>query len=325
MLKNSKDLDSVKDAILRGDAFTLLGHTIPDGDCVGAVTAMLWALKAMGKEVTAVIEDEVPKTYRFLPGVDQIGSESSLPRLHRCHIYLDCATRDRVGAKLLGHLTRCDTVINIDHHISNERYGDFNLVDGKASSTCEIIFNLLKSMDVLITGEIAVSLYCGIVMDTGSFQYPSTTPSTHRAVAELLESGFNYDQVRTNLFESKSRVEVAMQKKALESLEFSDDGRVAYMVLSHRDLQELGAVGQHFEGTINLARNIENVEVALLFREIEPGRVKVGFRSKLRVDVNRLAAEWGGGGHQRAAGAEIEGDLNTVKETVLNKVLAGLS
>lgn len=317
---NSDELETVARALIQQKKFTLLGHSIPDGDCVGAVIAMMWALANMGKDVNAIIEDGVPSTYRFLNGSERISSISNLPDINDCLVYLDCATGERVGDRLSGLIPSRAVVINIDHHVSNGGYGTENLVDAGASSTCEIVFRLLKKMNLPITIDIATPLYCGIVMDTGSFQYSNTTPETLRIAAELLEYGVDIDLVRNRLFESKSRVEVNLQKKALDSLEFSKDGRIASMHLSYDDLAQLGAVHLHFEGTINMARNIEDVEVALLFREIEPGVIKVGFRSKQLVDVNRIAAEWGGGGHKRAAGATLRGELEAVKKLVLLKV-----
>jgi phosphoesterase RecJ-like protein len=314
------DIDAVVKALLEQESLTVLGHCIPDGDCVGSVTAMVWALRNIGKEVNAIIEDGVPAMYRFLNGTATISSVSNPPRINGCLVYLDCATPERVGDKLAQVLPRARPIINIDHHVSNKGYGTVNLVDAQASSTCEIIFRLLKNMNVPITVDIATPLYCGIVMDTGSFQYSSTSPVTHRIAADLLELGIDQDLVRTHLFESKTMLEIALQKAALASLQFSAEGRIASMQLSYEVLRELGAIGQHFEGTINLARSIENVEAALLFREIEPGLVKVGFRSKQFLDVNRVAGEWGGGGHKRAAGATLHGELESVKRTVLSRV-----
>ncbi|MGE5543578.1 MAG: DHH family phosphoesterase [Bacillota bacterium] len=314
------ELDTVAEVLSQQESLTVLGHYIPDGDCVGSVTAMVLALKNMGKRVTAIIEDGVPGIYRFLKGTETISSLTNLPRINGCLVYLDCAAPERVGDKLAGHLHHAGTIINIDHHVSNPGFGNYNLVDINASSTCEIVFCLLKRMNIPITVDIATPLYCGMVMDTGRFQYSSTSPTTHRLAAELLEAGVDLDLVRSRLFESKTRMEITLQKLALDSLEFSTDGRIASMQLSHAELSRIGAVGQHFEGIIDMARNIENVEVALLFREIQPGVVKVGFRSKQLLDVNQLAGEWGGGGHQRAAGATLQGELESVKRIVLAKV-----
>jgi len=314
------ELDTLAECLLRQGSLTVVGHSIPDGDCVGAVTAMLWALKNMGKDVNAIIEDGVPATYRFLKGTENISSLNNIPHINDCLVYLDCATPERVGDELAGLLPRVSTIINIDHHISNPGFGSHNLVDVNASSTCEIVYRLLKRMNTPITVDIATPLYCGIVMDTGSFQYSSTSPATHRLAADLLEAGVDLDLVRTRLFESKTILEIELQKIAMDSLEFSEDGRIASMQLSYDELSKLGAVGQHFEGIINMARNIENVEAALLFREIKPGMIKVGFRSKQSLDVNRVASEWGGGGHKRAAGATLQGELESVKKLVLAKV-----
>ncbi|MGI6513441.1 MAG: bifunctional oligoribonuclease/PAP phosphatase NrnA [Syntrophomonadaceae bacterium] len=317
---NSAELETAARALMQQKRLTLLGHSIPDGDCVGAVTALMWALANMGKDVNAIIEDGVPPTYRFLNGSERISSLIDLPPIYDCLVYLDCATRERVGERLSRLIPPAATVINIDHHISNQGYGTVNLVDAGASSTCEIVFYIIKRLNSPITIDIATSLYCGIVMDTGSFQYSNTSPRTHQIAAELLQYGVDMDLVRTRLFESKSRVEVSLQKTALDSLEFSKDGRIASMHLSYDDLTRLGAVDLHFEGTINMARSIEDVEVALLFREIEPGVIKIGFRSKQEVDVNRIAGVWGGGGHKRAAGATLRGELEAVKKVVLLKV-----
>ena len=137
---NSAELETAARALMQQKRLTLLGHSIPDGDCVGAVTALMWALANMGKDVNAIIEDGVPPTYRFLNGSERISSLIDLPPIYDCLVYLDCATRERVGERLSRLIPPAATVINIDHHISNQGYGTVNLVDAGASSTCEIVF-----------------------------------------------------------------------------------------------------------------------------------------------------------------------------------------
>jgi len=314
------ELDNFFGVLAQRDEWTIVGHAIPDGDCIGAVTAMGLVLKSMGKKVSILVEDGLPARYEFLPGSLMVGSLAELPRIFDARIYLDCADLERIGERTLNILPEASITVNIDHHISNTRFGHINLVDEKASSTCEVIYCLLKQLNLPITKDMATSLYCGVVMDTGSFQYASTSPSTHRMAAEFLELGIDLNHIGTNLYESKTRQEIMVIKMALSSLDTSPDGRLAWMELGYQELLEISAENLHFEGVINLARSIKDVEVAMLFRETEPGSVKVGFRSKGAVDVNRIARNWGGGGHIRAAGASLSGDLPTVKELVISKV-----
>lgn len=312
--------EGLSQALFSVDGWTVLGHSIPDGDCIGSVTALGLALESLGIKVSLVVEDGVPAMYRFLAGTQSIHSVEDLPQIYAGRIYVDCATAERIGDKLLPILPPGSITINIDHHVSNSMFGDINLVDPESSSTCEILLQVLAGLGVAIDQDIASSIFCGLVMDTGSFQYSNTSPATLRAAADLLEAGIDLDRIRTGLFESKSRTEMEVIKLALGSLQYTHQGRVAWLELSCQELLRIGSANLHFEGVINLARNVEGVEVALLFREIEPGLVKVGFRSKDKTDVNRIASIWGGGGHRKAAGATLHGSLAEVKDLVLTAV-----
>ncbi|MGE5422180.1 MAG: DHH family phosphoesterase [Ignavibacteriales bacterium] len=318
MILKTTDYEKMVEAILNEPKWTIVGHAIPDGDCVGAITAMILALEDQNLEVRAILEDGVPHMYRFLKGTDKIKSHQDAAELFDSVIYVDCAGPDRVGESLKEKLANSRLVLNIDHHISNNHFGDLALVDPAASSTCELLYNLINAMGVHINADIGTPLYCGMVMDTGSFQYTATKPLTMRIAADLLESGVDLDLVRSKLYESKSRIEVAVLEKALSSLTFNNDGSISWMKLTYEDMLHIGAVNQHFEGTINVARSIDGVEVAVLFREIEPGMIKIGLRSRGLVDVNKVASTWGGGGHRLAAGARLDGSM----ESVINQVVA---
>ncbi|MGE5397893.1 MAG: DHH family phosphoesterase [Chitinophagales bacterium] len=313
------DLNPVASVLQTYSQWTVVGHNIPDGDCIGAVIGLQNTLKQMGKDITSVIEEGVPSMYQFLDGWEHISTFQNPGLIHKNIIYVDCSDRQRVGEKLTTLLESAEFVVNIDHHVSNQKFGNINLVDEYASSTCELLFNLIKLLNISIGHEIATPLYCGIVMDSGRFQYSATRPETLETAAELLRSGVNLDLVRGRLFESKSKLEMTVTSAALETLSFSEDNRLAWMWLSNSVLSKLGAIGKHFEGIIDFARNVEGVEVAVLFREIEPGKIKIGIRSKGTIDANQAAALWGGGGHRRAAGAMLTGEIKDVIEQVTGR------
>lgn len=266
-----------------------------------------------------VLKDKVPPIYRYLPFADEI-KEPEQTADGRITIFLDCSDAERVGQEILALLPVNNCTINIDHHETNEFFGTYNFINPRAAATAEIIYELLKVMNVVITPVIANALYIGIVMDTGSFKYSNTTSNTFIIAARLLENGVNQGLARINLFESKSRREVLLLRLALQSLDFSDDGKIAWMTLPYQETADLDALDLHPEGIINYTRMIEGVEVGLLFRETSPGVVKIGFRSKNQIDVAALAGEFRGGGHKQAAGARMEGTLKQVKDTVITRV-----
>ncbi|MGE5371309.1 MAG: DHH family phosphoesterase [Solirubrobacterales bacterium] len=315
---------ALQQALAANPSWTVIGHNIPDGDCTGSVLAVFQGLKALGKQVTAVVEDGLPEMYHFLDGADQIGSLADMPGVAECIIYVDCADRNRVGEKLQRILPEPRLIVNIDHHVSNDFFGQVNLVDAEASSTCELVYRIFSDLGIAIDSRIAGPLYCGIVADTGGFQYLSTSPETHRVTAELLKKIDDLAHLRNRIYESKSRTELEVLRASLGSLRFSEDGRIAWMELSYDTLNQLGAVNKNYEGIINHARSVDSVEVAIMFREFEPGRVKIGFRSKGILDVNQLAAGFGGGGHPRAAGAQINGQLDHVRSQVIAAVKEAL-
>jgi phosphoesterase RecJ-like protein len=277
------------------------------------------ALAFMGKKVSMVLQDKVPSIYHYLRFSNKI-KEPEQPVQGEITIFLDCSDAQRVGSTALTLLPAHNCTINIDHHETNEFFGTYNFVNSRASATAEIIYDLLKVMNVKITPEIANPLYAGIVMDTGSFKYSNTTSNTFKIAGELLDNGVNQSSARINLFESKSRQEILLLRLALQSIDFSDDGKIAWMTLPFQETYDLKALDLHPEGIINYTRMIEGVEVGLLFRETSPGTVKIGFRSKNDVDVAALATEFDGGGHKQAAGARMEGTIEQVKNTIIARI-----
>ncbi|MCL4424838.1 MAG: bifunctional oligoribonuclease/PAP phosphatase NrnA, partial [Firmicutes bacterium] len=221
--------------------------------------------------------------------------------------------------------SRVALVVNIDHHGTNAGFGQYNYVDVQAAAVGEQIYELLRSMEVDISPAIATCLYTAIVTDTGSFRYESTRESTFRVAAELVRLGAKPAQVAENAFETRSLSSARLLGRALETLELTPDGKVAWLVISRAALEETGASDEETEGIINYARAIRGVEVGLLFRETGDGKVRVSLRSRHQVDVSRVASHFDGGGHPRAAGCTLSLPLNEAREKVITAVRGALA
>lgn len=313
----TKSLNKIAREIKKRDDYLLVGHAIPDGDCIGSLIGLYLGLLAMGKNVQILLQDAVPAIYRYLEGSDAVLRPEQLKETVRNVIFLDCSDEERTGERMVNILKERVFTINIDHHQSNTMFGNLNWVDNKSSSTAELVFELLQHLEVEITPDIANALYVGIIQDTGGFMHDSTSSATLRTGAELLDRGVNLDLIKLNLFESKSRTEVMLLSVALEHINFNASGKIAWMILNYEDVKAIAALDICPEGIINYTLMIKGVEVGLLFREISPGLIKIGFRSKGDVDVSALAAIFGGGGHRRAAGAKQEGSMEEAERQVI--------
>lgn len=311
------DLAKIARAIKKGDDYLLVGHSIPDGDCIGSLLGMYLGLLNLGKKVQILLQDPVPVIYRYLTGSEAVLHPEQLREPFQNVIFLDCSDPERTGNTVPGIVRNIKHTVNIDHHHSNTRFASLNYVDEHASSTAEIVLELLRKLKVEISPEIANALYIGIFQDTGGFQHNSTSSSTFRAAADLREKGADLDEIKLRLFESKSRAEIMLLCLALKNMNFTTNGKIAWMILNYDDVNAIGAIDICPEGIINYALTIKGVEVGLMFREISPGLIKVGFRSKGTVDVAAIAAEFGGGGHRRAAGARHDGTMEEAEREVV--------
>ncbi len=302
------------------DDFAIVGHSIPDGDSVGSILALYLGLSSLGKRVKIIMQDSLSSVYEYLPAIDRFCTPDEIDVMPENVILLDCSRLDRTGEKVLNRMHETKLIINIDHHQDNDMFGDYNYVNPLASSTAEIIYELLTIIEVEISNDLADCIFAGIVMDTGSFMNSNTSSTTMKLASMLLDKGADVDKARNNLLESKPHKEVLLLRQGLQHLEFYKNGRIALMKLPYEEVKHIDALEIHPEGTINYVRSIKGVEVALLFREVSPGLVKIGYRSKNEVDVAALANRLGGGGHKRAAGAQKQGSLDEVSRLVIEMV-----
>lgn len=310
------DWQKIISYLRKEEQIILLVHEKPDGDCLGSALALGLHLKDAGYLPLIYLPEPIPGTYAFLPGQELIEIHRNKQLLTgKQVIAVDCADPGRIQYSISS-----DTVvINIDHHCSNTSFGDFSIVDSGAAATGEIIFQLLKESPLAVSPKTATCLYVAILADTGSFCYSNTTAKTLHIAAELLELGADIESIRDNFFDKRPLVELLNIKLALTNLQFAGNNRLAWSALSYQELVENDLLHTDTDSVINLMRSVEGVEAAIIFRELEPGKIKVSFRSQKQLDVNMLAGEFGGGGHARAAGCSLDGELDTIITKVINR------
>ena len=307
------------------DSFLILTHYRPDGDAVGSQLALALLLKNLGKQVEAWNDDEVPAKFRFLPHSNLITRPPAEPKDFDVVIAIDTSTWQRVGSTAQRIRTR-KHFVNIDHHVSNEKFAEVNWIVPKAPASGQIAFDLIKHGGFKLTREIATCLFAAISTDTGSFSYGSTTSESLRAAAELVDTGINVGEICRHVYESYPYARLMLLQKALAHLQLADRNRVAYTWVTTEMFEESGAKREDTEGLIDYARAIDGVLVAILFEETtEPGKTRISLRSKHpKLDVNSVARRFGGGGHREAAGARISGEPREIEGRVLAAVSEAL-
>jgi len=310
-------IPKIADLIRQGRRFLVASHESPDGDAIGSTLAMSHALRALGKEVTTFNQDPVPKNFRFLPGSESIVDR--LPEQARFDVgfILDAGELRRAGNHLSRH---CELLVNIDHHPYSEHLGPCDLLDIEASATGALVYRVLTELQVTLTEEMAVCIYTAVLSDTGSFRYSNANPEAFHIAAEMVGLGIDPWYVASGLYESQDAARLRLLAKALATLTLSRCGRMASVTVTDGMMEEAGATVEHTDGFVNYPRSVRGVEVALFFRQVSADSYKVGFRSKGTIDVGALARELGGGGHHNAAGAMVEGDIESIRREVFARL-----
>jgi bifunctional oligoribonuclease and PAP phosphatase NrnA len=311
----------IAEAINQAHRIAILSHVRPDGDAIGSQLALTLSLQQMGKEVFAWNEDGLPESFRFLDKSDLIQRPPSDPQEFDLAIALDTASQQRLGTALQA-IRHANRWVNIDHHISNPGYGDLVYIDPVAPATGQIVYEFLLAENLPLTPAAADGLYTAISTDTGSFRYANTTARTFEIASELIKIGVHAAAIANKLYESYPKRRVLLLGEILPKAEFAAGDRIASLVLTNETKERLGIQPDDIDGLIDSVRAVEPVVVALFFEELPEGKVRLSMRSKDdRVDVNKICGEFGGGGHPRAAGARIRGNLKEVSSKVLQRVL----
>ena len=317
-------LSQIAKFILESKKIGITYHVSPDGDAVGSVLALFNALKSLNKDCYIISKDTLSKNLKFLKGSDEITGEITEPVDETdIVVVLDCGNLERVSANLKEFT---GTIVNIDHHLSNDKYGDVNYIDSNAAATAEIVFELLNLMGISFEKEnsvikdIGTCMYTSIVTDTGAYRHSNVTERTHKISATLKKIGVDNTFIYQSLFDNKDFSRIKLIGKALSNMQLILNGKVALLEIDKNFTADLGIDIGDTSDIISYGLQIKGVEVTLLLKEVEDG-VKASLRAKSYVDVRKIAEVFGGGGHIRASGIKIKNmSMEEAKYEILNEI-----
>ena len=307
MVNLSKELENAK-------TIAISGHIRPDGDCIGSVMGLFLYIKNSKPDATVrAFLEEPADIFSCIKDVEELENAEYCDETFDVFFCLDCDKIRLGAAEHLFDSAKC--TINIDHHVSNPGCGDYNYIVPKASSTCELVFDLLDKK--FIDREVAMALYIGIIHDTGVMQYSNTAPKTLRIVADLLEFGFDFPRLIDETFYEKTLMQTQISAKVMSECRLFLDGKVAFGNVTKETMDAYGAKSHDLDGIVNQLRLIKGVEVGLFMYELPTGEQKVSLRSRSYVNVAKICESFKGGGHVRAAGCTVSMDVETALKEIL--------
>jgi phosphoesterase RecJ-like protein len=315
-----QDLDSLAETLKREDNFIIATHVMPDGDTIGSVLALGLLLRKMGKQVAMCWPEEVtvPPHYRFVPGINELTKPERCPAAAHVFVAVDCANIQRLG-KLQENAGRADILINLDHHRDNTKFGKINLVSEKCSASAEIIYELAKRLDSNFDRDIAICLYVGLVTDTGRFQYGNTSDRSFEMALDLVRRGVSPKYIFENVYENFSYSALKLLGRVLAQAQILPEANLIYSVITNKDLGETNTTMEETDNFIDYLRTVKAADVAVIFKEMSDGTVKVSMRSK-RMDVALVAEKFGGGGHPNAAGFSSSKDTAEILQNIVREI-----
>ena len=301
------------------DNYLVSGHVRSDGDALGSQLAFSFLLKKLGKRAQVVCDEGALPDYQFLPGSDQVGSSpGDLKKDYSAVFTFDSGSWGRLERISAALPREKITVVNVDHHASNERFGDLNWIDPTFSSSGEMVWELVKASGVKPDRAIATCIYTAIVTDTGRFSFSNTTIETHLNASELLDYGVKPAEIHKALFRQKTPEHLRFTAEVLGRIQMTAGGRVGWLVISKDLCERTGYTPGDTQEFIDQVKSIKNLQIAVLLRETdEPGKVKVSWRTDPGFDGITLASKWGGGGHPRASGATYRGTIADAEREVI--------
>jgi phosphoesterase RecJ-like protein len=316
-----QQLITAKKFIQSNDDFLVVSHLDPDGDATSSTLAVSWMLKQLNKKFTMINQSSTPDKFNFLWGFEGIidYTKNAPARTFEYVISVDCADFSRIG-QVKALFTGSTQILNIDHHRTNDYYGASQLIKEDAAATAEVLYDLAMELDIHWSTELGNSIYTGILTDTGGFRYANTTPKVMRIAGEMLQLGVNGNDLADRLLEKLTFSHVILLQKTLSTLAFSEDKKISWVCVTLQDIAEANASNEDLEGLVNYPRNIEGIEVGILFKEVDDNKYKVSMRSAGIADVALIAKSFGGGGHYRAAGCTLDGNLQEIITKVVKEV-----
>jgi phosphoesterase RecJ-like protein len=309
-------IQDIAHAIRSRQRFVLSSHARPDGDSIGSQLAMVYALRALGKSAIAVNADAAPPPLMQFPGVPDIQIAPAVEGEFDAAIIMECSDLARTGVSGLDR----SFVINIDHHPGNTGFGQLMWFDSSAAACGEMVFDLVKTLGVPLSREIATHIYLAILTDTGSFHYSSISPRTFEICRETLEAGVDPVLVARNVYDSNSMGRLKLFGAVLSAMQIDATGRIAIVYLDHDMAREAGGTYEDTEGLINLPLTVKEIEAVVFFKQIEGEQYRVSMRSKGDIDVGGVAKTFGGGGHKNAAGCTVSGAIDALQKLFVAKI-----
>ncbi len=309
-------LSQVAETLKNAPSVFIAAHVMPDGDCVGSQLALAHALRALGKRVTLSIDDRVPESLNFLTGFKEIAPRE--PGNENVFVYIDGSDSKRYGKALNREKTGARPIILIDHHATNEPFGDLNLVDRNAASTAEIVYDIIRALDVPISTTIAQALLTGIVTDTLGFRTTSTTPETLEKAMMLVRCGGSIPEIIDRVYNRRSYNALRVVGYALANAQL--EGDVIWSAVDLKTQQALAVNGNGTSGIVNQLLTVAEARIAFFIVEKEDGRGDLSIRARDNLDISRVAQRLGGGGHKQAAGAMLPPPFSTAPQRVLDAI-----
>lgn len=311
--------NQLEDLIKNSAKILIMTHINPDGDALGSASSMYTTIyNKFKKKADILLIGHLPNCYKFLPNIENAKYELDLSVVYDLVITLDVASLDRLANnKIL--FDKAIKKINIDHHKTNNNFGDFNVVEPKASSTGEVLLKIYNELDWQISLDSAIGLYTAILTDTGGFRYENTSENVFISAAQLVKIGINPNEIYKNCYEKKSKDFVMFQNSCINKAEFLFDNKVAYTTVYKKDLEKYQAKDDFTEGLVESLRAIDSTEIAFIAKEIDSKSTKISMRSKT-TDVAAICAEYGGGGHTFAAGCLVKNSIDKAVKKILNTI-----
>lgn len=312
------ELDRLAAHIRGGRRFLLSSHQRPDGDAIGSAVGMALALREMGKSADVVMDAIPPHFLQPFPAVDGIRIAPSVDETADASIVMECSSLDRTGVRGLDR----SPILNIDHHVGNTQYGQINWVDESAAACSELVFTLIETLGVPLTGGVATHIYLGLLTDTGSFHFSHITPRSFEIARRCVEAGADPQWIARTHYDSSTLARVKIFGAVLNGMRLDDSGRVALLTATRETVTGAGGSYDDTDGIINFPLTVKDIQAVALFKDAGPGDWRVSMRSKGNVDVGAIARSYGGGGHKNAAGCSAKGELEQLHGTFLALLIA---
>ena len=310
------EVDQLRELCERHQQIMVLGHKDADGDTLGCSLAFGEALRALGKQVSIVMPHPLSQKYAWMPGFDQVADRPADGADIKLVLFFDAGNIARSGSAA-EHIPPRAAIVNVDHHPSNSRFGDVNIIDAEASAVGQMCLDMLEHFGWRITPTMATNLYTALMTDTGGFRHENTTPRALRDASRLAALGADPGYVAAMVYKSRPLTTVKLSGLAIAGMQVELDGRLAWARVTRKMLREAGAVMAESEDIIDTLNSLAGLDLAIVFKEVQPKLTKISVRSRGAVDAAALCAQFGGGGHLRAAGAEVPLRLDAAIPTVL--------